>query len=952
MTRTALAVQQPVDSTAVGPSTGLSRVIGERFVTPPIRGRADELKVIGALVTAVAQGRGGVLVIEGPPGIGKSRLLTEVMALANKCGVRTLFGEAFEYQQAVPFFSLFMATMGADPPVGDVEALRGLGSSADLRYWVVHNLADAIQAAAAQNPLAIVLEDVHWADNGTLLALRSLATARPDVAVLWVLTARTGAGGPAVQETLSMLHRAGATAVRVGAMPPKAVADMVQDAVRANADASLLSLAAKAHGNPFLVREVVGGLDEEGRLKVSGGRAAASGQALPRRLGASMQQRLDLLSAGASEVVRVAAVLPDRFSAGLLAAMLDRPPASLMSALEEAVRADLLVEDGERLRFRHDLLREATRQSMSQSLRRAMERQSASIMLGMGAAPAEVATQLARSAEPGDKEAIGALRQAAQSVGHNDASAAAELSKRALELLPPQDQEHGPLVAETVELLNRASRYEEAEDLAIAALSEAASPEEEAEIRLRLATLNKHSTQRRVEENRQALQLVKVSEVTRARHLAWLAYNLALQDQCKQQRAAADEAAAAAASTGDPEATILVEVTLALLDGGEGYAGRALRRLEDLCRFTRASSVTAARDLAAVHYAMMLAVVGRLDDAAAQVAEGMKRVRRERDAMALDLWTMIDGLVHMSAGRLSAARAAAESLPPPQGTGVAEPGMIRMVILAEVAASTGDRNLLQQTVNDVRDAYRTGSSLISRAVAHVLALAAWQRDDIHDAMRWLGDVTLIGSPLGPHVLKRVMLGAQVASAAGDAGLRARVLQAIDLLERERPAIPVFTAVAGYARGILERDAQALVAAADMLRSLSRPILYAVAAEDAGSELVRSGRHHEAVDQLNAAFNTYMQHEAFADARRVGRELRRLGVERRIVSQPRATAGWDSLTDSEIRIVNLIADGATNRDVANKLHLSLHTVKTHVHNAFGKLGINSRVQLAQLAQGAD
>ena len=166
-----------------------------------------------------------------------------------------------------------------------------------------------------------------------------------------------------------------------------------------------------------VVSELVGGLGEEGRLTVSGGRAAASGDALPRRLGAGMQLRLDLLSEGAGEVVRVAAVLPDRFSAGLLAAMLDRQPASLMSAVDEAVRADLLVEDGEQLRFRHDLLRETTRQSLPQSLRRAMERQSASIMLGMGAAPAEVATQLARSAEPGDREAIGALRAAGHEIG-------------------------------------------------------------------------------------------------------------------------------------------------------------------------------------------------------------------------------------------------------------------------------------------------------------------------------------------------------------------------------------------------------------------------------------------------------------------------------------------------------------------------------------------------------
>ena len=260
----------------MGPPPGLFDVGGQRLVTPPIRGRADELKVIGALMTALAAGRGGVLILEGPPGIGKSRLLTEVMALAEKAGVRTLFGEAFEYQQTVPFFALFMATLRAEPPVGDAEALRRLGGSADLHYWVVQDLADAIGAAAAQTPLVIVLEDIHWADNGTLLALRSLATTRPDVPVLWVLTARTGAGGPAMQETLSVLHRADAAYVRVAAMSPDAVADMVSDAVRANADASLLKLAAKAHGNPFLVRELIGGLDEEGRLDVSGGRAVAT----------------------------------------------------------------------------------------------------------------------------------------------------------------------------------------------------------------------------------------------------------------------------------------------------------------------------------------------------------------------------------------------------------------------------------------------------------------------------------------------------------------------------------------------------------------------------------------------------------------------------------------------------------------------------------------------------
>jgi hypothetical protein len=328
----------------------------------------------------------------------------------------------------------------------------------------------------------------------------------------------------------------------------------------------------------------------------------------------------------------------------------------LLSRVGVGVRADLRVQAGARLRCRHVWLRVATRLALPPSRRQALERLSASVMRGRGADPAVVATLLARSAEPGDQEAIGALRQAAQSVGRSDASAAADLSKRALELLPADDAEHGSLVADTVGWLNRASRYGEAEELAVAALSDAASPEEEAEIRLRLPTVTKHSTQRRVEENRRALQLGGIREVTRARHLAWLAYNLALQDQHGPHRAAADEAAAAAAATGDLEANVLADVTLARLDGGEGYAGRALGRLEELSALAHTSDATAAHHLAAWPYANQLAVVGRLDDATAQIAEGIGQARREGNAMFLNIWAVFGGIVHLAAGRLSAAR--------------------------------------------------------------------------------------------------------------------------------------------------------------------------------------------------------------------------------------------------------------------------------------------------------
>ncbi|MGA8546549.1 MAG: AAA family ATPase [Mycobacterium sp.] len=919
---------------------------------PPIRGRAGELNVIGALIAAVAQGRGGVLVIEGPPGIGKSRLLTEVLALAEKAGVRALFGEAFEYQQTVPFFSLFMATLRADPPVGDAEALRRLGTSADLSYWVVRDLQAAINGAASRKPLVILLEDIHWADNATLLALRSLAATRPDAPVLWVLTARTGAGGPAVRETLTALEREDARFLRLAAITPDAVADIVQDAVRANADASLLSLAVKAHGNPFLLTELLRGLDEDGRLDIGGGRAVATGDTLPRRLSDTMQQRLDQLSNVASQVVQVAAVLPDQFSVRLLAAMLERRPTALVSAVEEAVRADLLIEDGDQMRFRHDLLREATRQSLPQSLRRAMERQSATVMLEMGAAPEEVATQLARSAEVGDQAAIAALRQAAQSLAYSDPGAASDLSKRALELQPPQDPGRGPLVAETIVLLNRATRYEEAQRLASTTLSAALTPEEEAEIRLRLPTVTTDTTTRHIEENRRALQLPHLSDVTQARHQAWLAYNLAMYGQRGQDSAAANEAAAAAASTGDLESSILSGIALACLECVNGYADRALHRVEELQALTPAGDMTA-HHLAAIHLANLLAVVGRLEDAAALVADRTEKSQKERDGMALHIWSLTAGVVQLAAGRLSAARASVEWLPTPDRTGSTYVNAMRMFTLGEVAARTDDRTLLAETVSQAREAYSNGSPAVRRGAGRVLGLAAWERDDVHEAVRWLGgDISLLVTPPLPAILDLLTLTARVASAAGDAGLRARLLDAVDVLERERPAVPLFTAVAQHTRGILERDADALVAVGGALESSSRPLLYAGAAEDAGGELARAGSNAEALDQLNAAFDTYIECEAIADARRIGRALRRLGVERRIVTHPRAKKGWDSLTDSELTVINLIAQGATNRSVATQLQLSPHTVKTHVHNAFAKLGIRSRAQLTQLMRGAE
>jgi DNA-binding CsgD family transcriptional regulator len=621
-----------------------------------------------------------------------------------------------------------------------------------------------------------------------------------------------------------------------------------------------------------------------------------------------------------------------------------------MPGVQEAVRADLLAEDGDQLTFRHDLLRDATRQSMPQSLRRAMERQSAATMLDMGAAPEEVATQLARSAEIGDQAAVAALRQAARSVARSDPSAAADLSKRAVELLPAGDPARGPLVAETVVMLNRATRYEEAQQLADSTLSTEVSQEGEAEIRLRMAAGNE-DPERRIAENRRALQLPRLNGVTQARHQAWLAY-FEMVNGMHADGSIATNAVAAATATGDLEAQIVSETALGMLDLQEGYALRAIQRMDNFERLTRTGEPTLGHIIAGVHRVRLVVTLGRLEEATAQVAECTEQAHRDGYAMALPPWAILAGMVHAAAGQLAAARATIEALPQREWGNITENNMMRMLVLSDVAVRTDDRNLLQSLVGEARALYSSASPLVSCGAAYVVALAAWHRGDTHEAVRWLsGQHTQVITPLWLNVFDQLILMSRVALAAGDAGLRARVLQSIEVMERERPGAPLFAAVAQHARSILERDADALLEAATALRTW-RPLLYAGAAEDAGGELSRTLRNEQAIEQLNAAFDTFVKCEAVADARRVGRALRRLGVERRIVAPVRGKSGWDSLTDAELKVVDMIAEGATNREAAEQLHLSPHTVKAHVRSAFAKLGINSRGQLSCPPSGSD
>ena len=139
------------------------------------------------------------------------------------------------------------------------------------------------------------------------------------------------------------------------------------------------------------------------------------------------------------------------------------------------MRFGVVIERDEQLAFRHDIIRDAVRASVPASARRALDRQAADVLLAAGATPVEVATQLAASAEPGDELAITTLFKAAEAVAMSDPGAAADLSRRALELAPRRHPLRGPLVAQTALLLHEAARVEEARAFADTSLRRGAS---------------------------------------------------------------------------------------------------------------------------------------------------------------------------------------------------------------------------------------------------------------------------------------------------------------------------------------------------------------------------------------------------------------------------------------------------------------------------------------------
>jgi DNA-binding CsgD family transcriptional regulator len=922
--------------------------------TQPVRGRDIELTALGKHLDQLRSGVGTVVLVEGGAGMGKSRLLAEVAAMARRLSIRVGVGAADPGDSMVQLSALMEALFAGPSPILRRAGLRDGHTSLEQRYWLLQDLEALLERAALEAPLLVCLDDLQWADSGTAAALRALPARLVTVPVAWVVASRPSQGSPEIRSAMDRLERDGAAKIVLGPLDQAGVAQLAADVLQATPDGALLKMTERADGSPFLLVELLSGLREEELVRVESGRAELVQSRLPNRVTESMRRRLERMSDPARQVATVAAALGRRFSLGDLAAMLDVSPSGLLVPVEELIHADLLVERDGELCFRHDLIFEAVRTSVPLSLRRALDRQAATVLLAAGALPVEVATQLAASAEPGDEVAITTLLKAAEALGTTDPGAAADLSRRALELAPRQHPLRGPLVAETAVWLHAADRGEEAKAFADTALRDVLPAAQEAEVRLSIAGMFAISPDVRAETGRQALAIPGIPENLRARHLAFLFHNLQTAGRLEEARAILVEAKTAVQECHDVAGQFVLELAESGLMYADGRFGLALELVEAALRSSLAVSDDTRGHLTRQWRCDVLTALDRLDESLQMAAENVTAAQRDRQGWALAVFETGRGRQLLQMGRLPEAAAILEEhfTPDTAHQVVSVLDAAGVSALGRVALHTRDRGLARQAAEIAHVMLDQSVPGVRAHAAWLLASQAMADGDPPGAHRWLcalgEDERMSILPLHPmDVMDEAQL-VRIALAVQDHELAVHAVASAQRRSAVNPDVRSLAAAAAHVDGLLRHSQQRLAEAVELFEGGPRPLALASALEDLGAITVKNGVTQHAVNAFSRALELYAHAGAAWDAGRVRGRLRALGVHRRLVSARRPGRGWAAMTDSELAVARLVAQGLSNREVAERLFVSPHTVSGHLRHVFTKLDVNSRAELTRLA----
>ncbi|MFI1105121.1 AAA family ATPase [Streptomyces melanogenes] len=925
----------------------------------PLRGRDTELAFIEARLDALDRGEGGIVRVEGPAGIGRSRILAEAAAAARRRGTRVFEGAADPDEQFVPLGPLLEGVLADVEPLSGAQRLRDLATTPGQRFWLLQEMADGLREAARRGPLLVVLDDLQWCDDLTLLTFHTLAAGLSAHPILWLVAVRGGIVPPGVRTTLDRIRQAGAQELVLGAVGEGAIARITEDVLGAPADPEVLHLAHRAEGVPQLLVELLGSLLKEAVTIDNGTARLSAGAPAPQEL-PSVVRRLDQLSAEARELVRTAAAVGAPVTVALLAELLGRSSAALITAVRESLDADLLAESGDRLAFRHDLIREAVEAGLPLPLRQALRRQAAGLSPGSPAFPVDRPGPSAGTAGPADTAEADRLRTAAAELAATAPGPAAERSLKALELTAADAPERPRVIAETIPLLWQTGRAAQARELGSSALAaDGLGPEDEARIRLALARLAvPFDFCEAVRQARAGAALPGISVAARGRLLAMLAVGLSMSGEHAAAEQVAAQAWESAAAAGDRTAEATLTTVRSAVSFHRMDLTEAFRQAERSAALADALGVSTSLWVPeALWHALLSHTTGSTAEALAATEEGIRITREQGRTAATGMWLMTRSRVLLEAGRLAEARADAEA--GSEATDDLGPGNFADVtgryVMMRVALHTGDPQAARAYAAEARRMRSDGAPVVRHFGSWMLALMADFEGRPDRAMAELDEVMTAPAadrpayaglidPADAPVLVRLALRA---------GAHERAAQAVALAERRavlNPDLTFLAATAAHARGLLDNDLAPLVRAVRLYEDCPRVLARASALEDAGRKLAAT-RRSEAVPYFDTALTLYVRAGAERDVARVRRRLRAAGVRRR-PSTAGLDGAWPELTVAEMRVVRLVARGLTNRQVAEHLSLSPHTVSSHLRRAFTKLDVTSRLELTRLAMHRD
>jgi DNA-binding CsgD family transcriptional regulator len=921
--------------------------------------RERELETLRDGIDRACAGEGTLLLIEGPAGAGKTALAREARAAAERARMMLLQARGSELEQLFAFgvvrqllepviskepgqSDLFAGAAGPAarlfepgeqrPPDAGFEALHSL-------YWLVVNIAD-------RGPVLVLVDDCQWADRDSLRFLAYLAQRIEGLAVAMLLTGRPPDAGADEAGALwaQLTSRPAAAALSPQPLSQSAAVRLTRERLGAGAAEEFCRACHTATGgNPLFLRELLKAL-AAAEVVPSAGAASAIQDVGPAVVSRFVLHRVAALGPAATELARAVAVLGDNSELPLAGRMSGLSQDDARQAADDLVRADLFVP-AERLGFVHPIVRAALYEDLAPGERQARHAAAAEALAREGATAERVTAHLLLTPPTGDQHRVTTLRSAAAAAVHRGAPRVAATYLRRALAESPAEQDRGEILAELGWYEVATMQFEAAEEHLRAALASGATLTTRAGAASSLGRCASASGGRSAGSATDALsslaaelwpadperslelgaELLMVAATVphlrpglaaRLREFGGLAggrpgfeavariVNAQEQLLHGQPAAAATDEVQAALRAGLPvgaETTVGLSALFTLVVG-ERYELAALLMDAAMERALREGHATRQGIIHAMRAVSALAQ-GSLLDAQVEAETGLLLVEGPHFIALLLVAVAIT--VHIERGELDAAAGMART---GEAVGIAENHTYGLGFLTARGRLRIAQGRLEEGVADLlwygersRDRAVTWPATWRAYAAPALASLGDKQRATKLAREQLAAARRVGAPGA--------LGMSLRTAAlaigGDEGL-ALLREAVSVLERSSARLELAHALAGL-----------------------------------GAELSRSGRRAEGRDAQRRAISLASHCGAIALAERAMAALH-AGPGRRARIE---LTGPDALTAAERRVCHQVAEGQTNREVAQALFVTEKTVERHLSSAYQKLGIRSRFQLA-------